>query len=131
MGKKAIICIDDERTIQKSLKGQLTRRYGNKFTYEFADNPEEGLEVIEELVEDGLDLMVVVSDWMMPGMKGDEFLVRVHEKYPQVSTVMLSGQADKDAVERAKNEANLSAFISKPWSEEELFRELDKHVTKD
>lgn len=128
MGKKAIICIDDERTIQRSLKGQLTRRYGSKFTYEFADNPEEGLEVIEELIEDGLDLVVVVSDWMMPGMKGDEFLVQVHKKYPEVSTVMLSGQADQAAVERAKDEANLSAFISKPWTEEELFRELDKHV---
>ena len=128
MGKKAIICIDDERAIQRSLKGQLTRRYGDKFTYEFADNPEEGLEVIEELIEDGLDLMVVVSDWMMPGMKGDEFLMQVHEKHPNISKIMLSGQADQEAVERAKVEANLSAFISKPWSEEELFRELDKHV---
>jgi FixJ family two-component response regulator len=37
-----------------------------------------------------------------------------------IVTVMLTGQADEIAIERAKQDANLYAFIHKPWSEEEL-----------
>jgi CheY-like chemotaxis protein len=77
-----------------------------------------------ELVEDGISLVVVVSDWLMPGLKGDEFLVQVHRKYPQVVTVMLTGQADKSAIDRAKAEANLHRCLNKPWSEEELVQTI-------
>ena len=63
---------------------------------------------------------VVVSDWLMPGLKGDEFLVRVHNQFPQTVTILLSGQADEAAIERAKQQANVQRCIYKPWSEEEL-----------
>ena len=38
----------------------------------------------------------------MPGIKGDEFLIRVHQKYPKIVKVMLTGQADEVAIERVK-----------------------------
>ena len=64
--------------------------------------------------------MVIVSDWLMPGVKGDEFLIQVHQKFPQLITVMLTGQANAEAIERAKEQANLHACLYKPWTEEEL-----------
>jgi DNA-binding NtrC family response regulator len=118
--KKAIICIDDEKTILNSLKGQLKRNFGKDYQYEFSEDPQEALEMIEDLVTEGTKVLIIVSDWLMPGMKGDEFLIEVHKKYPQIVKVMLTGQADGEAVQRAKEKANLYRCISKPWTEQNL-----------
>jgi CheY-like chemotaxis protein len=61
-----------------------------------------------------------VSDWLMPGVKGDEFLIEVYKRYPDILTVMLTGQADESAIARARREAHLHACLRKPWTEEEL-----------
>jgi DNA-binding NtrC family response regulator len=122
--KKAIICIDDEKTILSSLKGQLKRNFGKEYVYEFSEVPEEALELIDELVSDGTKVLIIVSDWLMPGMKGDEFLIKVHEKYPQIVKVMLTGQADGEAVKRATEHANLFKCIAKPWTEEYLIETI-------
>jgi CheY-like chemotaxis protein len=120
MSDVAILCVDDEKVILDSLKRQLRRRFGTEYMYEVAESAEEAWEVIEELVEDGVKIVVIVSDWLMPGVKGDEFLIRVHEQHPDIVKIMLTGQADETAVARAKIEANLHSCLYKPWSEQEL-----------
>ncbi len=120
MSNLAIICVDDEAVILESLKKQLKRHFGNSLIYEIAESAEEAWEIIEELNMDSVDIIAIVSDWLMPGMKGDEFLIQIHQRFPKVIKVMLTGQADKDAVERAKKEANIHACLYKPWTESEL-----------
>lgn len=120
MGKKAILCIDDEPAILNSLKTQLKRNFGNNYTYETAEDAAEALELIEELVTDGISILVIISDWLMPGMKGDDFLIEVHSRHPFIIKIMLTGHANEDAVERAKKYANLFRRIHKPWQENEL-----------
>lgn len=123
---KVILCVDDERTVLQSIKTQLKKRLGDDFMVETADHPEEALELLDELVEEDTDVLLIVSDWLMPGMKGDEFLERVHEKFPQIVKVMLTGQADPSAVERAKTNANLFQLLNKPWQEDELIATIQK-----
>ncbi|HEY9848753.1 MAG TPA: response regulator [Leptolyngbyaceae cyanobacterium] len=120
MSNTAILCVDDEKVILESLKEQLKRKFGNQYLYETAESAEEAWEIIEELHDEDIKVLVIVSDWLMPEIKGDEFLIKVHHKFPQIVTVMLTGQADEDAVERAKREANLYCCLRKPWSEDEL-----------
>ncbi len=120
MPKKTILCLDDEKTILVSLKGQLKRNFGSELNYEFAESPEEALELIDELIDEGTRIVLVVSDWLMPEMKGDEFLTVVHQKYPSIVKIMLTGQANQKAVARAREQANLMACINKPWNEREL-----------
>lgn len=125
MAKKAILCIDDENIILTSLRVQLRKHFGNDYIYEFAEDANEAFEIIEEFREDGIQLLVVVSDWLMPEMKGDEFLIKVHQKHPEIVKIMLTGQADQDAVERAKKQANLHSYITKPWQEDDLYTAID------
>ena len=61
----------------------------------------------------------------MPDMRGDEFLIKVHEKHPNIIKILLTGQADSEAVQRAKEKANLHRYIQKPWSELALFEAVD------
>ncbi|MGL5062385.1 MAG: response regulator [Microcoleus sp.] len=120
MSDKAILCVDDEEVILESLKEQLKRRFGDRYLYEAAESAEEALEIIQELHADDVEVLVIVSDWLMPEMKGDEFLIEVHKQFPKIVTVMLTGQADEAAVDRAKEQGNLYCCLRKPWSEEEL-----------
>ena len=122
MTEAAILCVDDETMILESLQEQISRHFGDQFLYEAAESAEEALEILEELHEEEVKIVVIVSDWLMPGMQGDEFLVQVHQQFPNITTIMLTGQADKSAIERAKREANLYCCIHKPWREEELLK---------
>lgn len=120
MSSLAILCVDDERTVLRGLKDQLRRHFGAELIVETAEGGEEALQVLDELAEDGVDVAVVVSDQLMPGMKGEELLAAVHERDPRILNVLLTGQATVDAVGAAVNRASLYRFIAKPWVEADL-----------
>ena len=81
-----IICIDDEAVVLDNLKEQLQRNLSNGYTcvIEVSAKGEETLAIIEELTNDGIDVALVISDQMMPGMPGEELLIKVHERYPHI-----------------------------------------------
>ena len=118
--KPIILCVDDEKVILDSLKTQLKSAFGILYTYEMAESGIDALELIDELNDEGQLIIVIVSDWLMPGMKGDELLIKIHNRFPSVIKIMLSGQADEKAIERAFTQANLYKLLKKPWSEAEL-----------
>lgn len=125
MQKKAILCVDDEKIILDSLKSQIKRHFGNTYKCEIASSANEAMEVIEELLQCNIEILIIVSDWLMPGIKGDEFLINIHKKFPKIIKLMLTGQADNAAIENAQKHANLYACINKPWEEVELFKILE------
>lgn len=126
--KPVIVCVDDEKVILDSLKTQLKSAFGSAYTYEMAENGMDALELIEELHEEGQCMVVLVSDWLMPGMKGDELLINIHAKFPDVISIMLSGQANDEAINNAFTQANLYKFIKKPWSEDELVGDISEAI---
>lgn len=130
MVKSAILCVDDERTILVGLREQIARHFGDRYLYEVAESVEEAWEAIEELNVDGVDVLIIISDWLMPGIKGDEFLIEVHRRFPKIVTMMLTGQADCDAIARARQSANLHAYLAKPWKEENLIAAIEAGLRK-
>lgn len=116
----AILCVDDESVILESLKEQLKRNLPQHYELESAESGEEALEVIEGLHEEGLEVALVISDQIMPGLQGDELLIRIHQSYPQMLKIMLTGQADAQSVGNVVNQASLYRYISKPWDETDL-----------
>ncbi|MDY6804782.1 MAG: response regulator [Cyanobacteriota bacterium] len=120
MSKAVILCVDDEVGVLNSLKIQLKNEFSDAYLYEAAESADEALEVLEELQGDEIDVLVIVSDWLMPGIKGDEFLVLVHKKFPKIVKILLTGQADEEAIKRAVDQANLHSCLHKPWQSKEL-----------
>jgi response regulator RpfG family c-di-GMP phosphodiesterase len=120
MSKCVILCVDDEQMVLKSLEGQLIHEFGAQYHIELAEGGEEALELLDELSAEDYRTLVIVSDWLMPEMKGDEFLVKAHRKFPSILNLMLTGQADHAAIERSRNEANLYKLIDKPWNAADL-----------
>lgn len=124
--KDTILCVDDEVIILESLKGQLKRHFGDIFNYEFAQSADEALELIDELTEDRIRIIIIVSDWLMPGIKGDEFLVKIHNRFPKTIKIMITGQADQCCINNAFKNANLFRCFSKPWDEETLIKSIQE-----
>ena len=120
MDKPTIICVDDERVVLISLRDQLAQHLGNEYSIELAQSGEEALEIFEELREEEIDIPLIISDQIMPGMKGDELLVNLHINYPKTLKILLTGQASADAVGNAVNCANLYRYIAKPWDKTDL-----------
>ena len=130
MSKPVILCVDDEKVVLNSLKRQLKQAFGNQYQYEEAENADEALELIDELTQEKIGIILIVSDWLMPGMKGDEFLIRVHQIFPKIVKIMLTGQADESAIKRAKDQAKLHCCLYKPWSQSELVETIKTALEK-
>ena len=120
MKKSALICVDDEQVVLTSLMDQLIHYLGSDYLIETAESGEEALEIMEELLSKGIEVPVIISDQIMPGMKGDELLIEIHNRNPQALKIFLTGQANVSAVGNAVNHANLYRYIVKPWDEADL-----------
>lgn len=127
--EKVILCIDDEKIILDSLRMQLRRELGYQYGLELAENAEDGLALMEELTDSGVKVIVILTDWLMPGMKGDEFLIKVHQRFPGIVKIMLSGYVDDESIAKAYKEANLFKYLRKPWESEELVSTIREGLT--
>lgn len=120
MSEKAIICVDDDETILSSLGEQLKRSFGDNYAIESIDNSLEVLDICAELIAEGLEIPLIISDQNMSSMPGDKLLVQLHEHYPQTLKILLTGQADADAIGNLVNSGALYRYIAKPWAETDL-----------
>ncbi len=114
MNKEIILLVDDDITVLNSLRVLLLNSNGD-YIIEVAESGEEALEIYEDLKKEGLEISLIISDYIMPTMKGDELLVRLHTVSPKTIKIMLTGQSDLRGVKRAINEANLYRFLEKPF----------------
>jgi DNA-binding NtrC family response regulator len=122
MSLNAILCVDDEAIILLALKNELRMAFGSRFMYETALNAGQALAALEQLRGEGVRIVLVISDWLMPGIKGDEFLAIVREKYPDTKAIMVTGQADEETIDAMIKAGNVRSILKKPWRSEELIR---------
>ncbi len=120
MSKLVILCVDDELILLESLRDELWDAFGRDYLIEIADGGENALELLEELLAEGYEVPVIISDYLMPDLRGDELLQRVHQRLPKTLKVMLTGQASISAVANAIKYARLYRYIAKPWEPEDL-----------
>lgn len=71
-----------------------------------------GSQAVKLVQQDG-DIRVVVLDWRMPGMSGDEVLDRLIAIRPNIRAIVLSG-TDLEDVERAFTGRHVVRFLKKP-----------------
>ena len=129
MNKPVILCVDDEPDILNTLKMQLKNEFKNDYFYELAESGDEALDLLKDFQEK-FQVIVIISDWLMPGIKGDELLIKVHQKYPKIIKVMLTGQADAAALQRAVQEADLYCCLYKPWQSKDLIETIKSGLAK-
>lgn len=120
MIQPVILCLDDEKIVTDTLITQLSNTFEDDFYFEAANSADEAWEILDELEADEIPIALVISDWLMPHCKGDVFLREVHERWAEIPLIMLSGQADEEAIRRIESEIPNFTFFKKPWNRDEL-----------
>jgi DNA-binding NtrC family response regulator len=113
---RIVLCVDDEAILLMAAKHALRSRLGDGYRYETALSAESALELLDECILEGHRVEAVVSDWLMPGMRGDEFLRKVRERHPAMCLILLTGYADRSAVQILERDIGLAAIFQKPCS---------------
>ena len=130
MTKGYMICVDDDSSVLETLQEQLRERFQNTHYIEIADSAEVALSLIDDVQESGEVIEVIISDQVMPGMKGDKFLEEIHKKLPDTIKILLTGQAGLDSAIRAINYGGLNRYVEKPWNIDLLSRDIQDLINK-
>lgn len=113
-----VLMVDDEPRVLDGLRRSLH----GKVVIATASSGADGLAKVDAALAEKRPFPVVVSDMMMPGMNGAEFLRQVAERSPDSILMLLSGQADLESTISAVNSGHLFRFLTKPCSPEDLQR---------
>ncbi len=112
-----VLLVDDEPKILAA----LTKLLGRQFQVRGTTKPKEALGMLKKRPAD-----VVVSDQMMPGMSGMEFLKEVSRITPEAKKIILTGAFNVDTVISSINEAQVDFFFSKPVRLQEVTQAIEK-----
>jgi DNA-binding NtrC family response regulator len=124
--RHGIVCVDDEAILAACLRQDIMSHYGGRFVCESALSAEEALGIMDEMIGDDVGIDLVITDWLMPGVKGDEVLSKVRERFPGAALMLVSGQVDDEAVERLRTTLGMFSYVEKPWRAHRLFSEVDR-----
>ena len=107
-----ILLVDDEEPVLNALERSL-RLDGHRILK--TTDPLKALEILEtEPVE------VIISDQLMPGIKGVDLLQRAHAVRPNAVRILLTGHADLQLALSAINQGHVYRFFTKPWDDAAL-----------
>ena len=106
-----ILYVDDERANRVVFEQSFARN----FRIRVACTAAEALDILKTE-----NVGVLVTDQRMPGMSGNELLIRVKELYPDIVRIVITAYSDLDVLLRAVNDGLVSRYIVKPWDRIEL-----------
>lgn len=114
--KPKLLMVDDEKNILEAYVRNLREEY-DIIT---AQSGKEALGALEKT-----SFPVIVSDYKMPEMNGVELLEKVREQSPDTVQIMLTGQADMQAIIELINRGKIFRFLTKPCSSETLVANIN------
>ena len=115
-----ILLVDDEEHVLSGYKRSLR----GHFDIHTAESGKLGLATIKK---EG-PFAVVVSDFKMPEMNGNQFLSFVKDFAPDTVRIMLTGYADLPTTIDAVNEGNIFRLLTKPCPSEKLIATIHDGV---
>ena len=120
MSKPIIICVDDEMMVLSTLVEELQYIIGKNFEFEIAQSGDEVLDLMDELIAEGLAIPLVFTDCCMPGIGGIELIPKIKALSPQTLCVLLTGMEQCDLGLTDEMNAHILGYVPKPWTESHL-----------
>lgn len=117
--KAQIVIVDDEPAITDALKRLLSKTHQAKYF----NDPIAADKYLETHSAD-----VLITDQMMPSIKGTELMHRARQRDPDLCVILLSGLADKQDIVQALNDSGLYAYLNKPLDFEMLLRTIHRGI---
>lgn len=120
---RTVLFVDDEQSIRNAIERMYLERDDVRCL--FAASGQEGLDVLAKE-----EVWVVVSDYLMPGMRGIEFLAKVRGVRPDTVRIMMTAYADLTIAIDAINKSEAYRFVTKPWNNKELMDTVDEALMR-
>ncbi len=120
MAKPALIAVDDEPEVLRSVERDLRRKYGSAYRILRAESGAVALDAAEKLKARDETVALFLADQRMPVMSGIEFLTKAIKVFPAAKKVLLTAYADTNAAIAAINEVRLDYYLLKPWDPPEV-----------
>ncbi|MGE5328838.1 MAG: HD domain-containing phosphohydrolase [Deltaproteobacteria bacterium] len=120
---QTILIVDDEEIITYSLSMHLS--LSTNFNVITSNDPVKALKEVQNK-----DISLVISDYLMPGMNGIEFLTEVKKINEDITLILLTGYADKENVIKAVNQVGVYYYIEKPWDNDTLIKIISNGLEK-
>ncbi|MCC7573189.1 MAG: response regulator [Candidatus Methanofastidiosum sp.] len=106
-----ILVIEDNPEILEMIQVTLESVSHYNFKITCAQSAEEALEKVKNTNFD-----LIISDNVLPGISGLDFLTKVKDQYPSTLRILITGYSDMEVVKDAINRAAVNAYIEKPFS---------------
>lgn len=121
-----ILVADDIPALSANVETAL-RGIGFTGDIHIAPDGQEAWIMLEELLEKGKAVELIISDWNMPKMTGIEFLrqVRSDPDFKEVPFFMLTTEAESENVVEAAM-SGVTDYILKPVTQETIQEKLEK-----
>lgn len=131
MNKPNIICIDDQREILAALQKDLTG-LDDYFQIDFCESTDEAKELLIQADTQGIITILLICDHVMPNQNGIDFLTELHHdsRFSHIPTILLTGLATHQDTINAINDADIQAYVEKPWNKSELLQYAKKLYTR-
>src|SRR5262245_20149249 len=128
MANPAILTVDDDPAVSRSVARDIRRQYGDRYRVVRANSGAEGLDALREIKLRGEPVALMLADYRMPQMNGIEFLEAAMDLFPMARRVLLTAYADTDAAIDAINLVDVDHYLLKPWHppEEKLYPVVDQ-----
>lgn len=131
MKKLNILCVDDQREVLAAIKKDL-EIFNPAFTIIDCESAAEADEIMNELHASGELAAVIICDHIMPGENGIDFLTRINsdQRFLHTKKFILTGLANHNDTIQAINEAEINAYLEKPWIQEEFISIVKKLLSR-
>lgn len=116
-----IILIEDQKEVLAAVAKDIDTLEEN-FVIEECDSAAEAEELMEELDSEGAHIALIISDHIMPGKSGVDFLIEINEdsRFRPTKKILLTGLATHQDTINAINNAAIDRYLEKPWDPEQL-----------
>jgi thioredoxin reductase (NADPH) len=127
MSKPAILTVDDDPEVLRSIERDLKRHYSANYRVLRAASGSAALEMLRKIKERNDPVALFLVDQRMPQMDGVSFLAEAIKIFPDARRALLTAYADTDAAIAAINRVHIHQYLLKPWDppEEHLYPVLD------
>ncbi len=120
MGNKKIIFVEDSPTMRRIIKNSLT-----KIGFEDIMEAENGVDALEKIGDNDFDM--VITDWNMPEMNGEELVkeLRGRDKFKNTPILMVTTRGMQDDVMSAIK-MGVNGYVVKPFTPEILKKKISE-----
>ncbi|MFH1075609.1 MAG: response regulator [Pseudomonadota bacterium] len=130
MKTNEVLIVDDNDSLRKALARIFEAYFKQKGVQNYKIHTADSADNALEIIKANTAIMIVLTDIMMPGMSGVDFLRSItHDIRRGIQVIMMTGQSNLGrVVDSFRNGA--ADYISKPFDISAIYEILDRNITK-